>query len=128
MTLLRYKPVPRRYPRNAWLCSGMVLANLLDCWRTFVLNCEYPLFYLIVRIFQAMILSSFINYQKLEYQDYTYPYLANILGIVFALSSGIKRIQTISQSIKTFSQCNSNRRHHRFVQTKGPKLQRGKRV
>lgn len=34
-----------------------------------------------------MILSSFINYQKLQYQDYIYPDVANILGIIFALSS-----------------------------------------
>ncbi|KAL3079076.1 hypothetical protein niasHS_014858 [Heterodera schachtii] len=35
----------------------------------------------------AMILSSFINLQPLQYQDYVYPPLANSLGIVFALSS-----------------------------------------
>lgn len=34
-----------------------------------------------------MIFSSFINYQKLQYQDYIYPDMANILGIIFALSS-----------------------------------------
>ncbi|KAI1713069.1 sodium:neurotransmitter symporter family domain-containing protein [Ditylenchus destructor] len=35
----------------------------------------------------AMIISSFINFQRLEYQDYVYPDTANALGIVFALSS-----------------------------------------
>jgi uncharacterized membrane protein YraQ (UPF0718 family) len=35
----------------------------------------------------AMILSSFINYQPLKYQDYVYPNVANFLGILFALSS-----------------------------------------
>ncbi|KAI6176722.1 Transporter [Aphelenchoides bicaudatus] len=35
----------------------------------------------------AMIISSFINYQKLYYQDYEYPHAANVLGIIFALSS-----------------------------------------
>lgn len=34
-----------------------------------------------------MILSSFINYQPLHYQDYEYPYAANVLGVFFALSS-----------------------------------------
>ncbi|KAI6214832.1 Transporter [Aphelenchoides besseyi] len=35
----------------------------------------------------TMILSSFINYQKIVYQDYEYPGWANFMGIVFALSS-----------------------------------------
>ncbi|KAI1713826.1 sodium:neurotransmitter symporter family domain-containing protein [Ditylenchus destructor] len=35
----------------------------------------------------AMIISSFVNFQRLEYQDYVYPDTANALGIVFALSS-----------------------------------------
>lgn len=34
-----------------------------------------------------MILSSFINYQPLQYQDYVYPFSANALGVLFALSS-----------------------------------------
>ena len=34
-----------------------------------------------------MILSSFINLQPLQYQDYIYPPMANLLGIIFALSS-----------------------------------------
>uniref|UniRef100_A0A915CMM4 Uncharacterized protein n=1 Tax=Ditylenchus dipsaci TaxID=166011 RepID=A0A915CMM4_9BILA len=34
-----------------------------------------------------MIMSSFINYMPLQYQDYIYPTKANVLGIVFALSS-----------------------------------------
>ncbi|KAI6241590.1 Transporter [Aphelenchoides fujianensis] len=46
------------------------------CW-----SIGAPLFLL------AMICSSFINYQKLEYQDYKYPDAANWLGIIFALSS-----------------------------------------
>ncbi|KAH7731788.1 sodium-dependent dopamine transporter-like [Aphelenchoides avenae] len=36
---------------------------------------------------RIMILSSFINYQPLHYQDYEYPYAANVLGVFFALSS-----------------------------------------
>ncbi|CAI4232292.1 unnamed protein product [Auanema sp. JU1783] len=35
----------------------------------------------------TMILSSFINYQPLTYQDYQYSTLANIIGIMFALSA-----------------------------------------
>lgn len=34
-----------------------------------------------------MILSSFINYQPLQYQDYVFPFSANVLGILFAFSS-----------------------------------------
>lgn len=34
-----------------------------------------------------MIMSSFINYQPLKYQDYVYSYNANVFGIIFALSS-----------------------------------------
>lgn len=34
-----------------------------------------------------MILSSFIHYQPLTYQDYKFSPLANILGIFFALSA-----------------------------------------
>ncbi|KAK0414457.1 hypothetical protein QR680_011438 [Steinernema hermaphroditum] len=46
------------------------------CW-TFVA----PIFLL------AMIMSSFINYQPLQYQDYEYPFIANVLGLIFALSA-----------------------------------------
>uniref|UniRef100_A0A914NCF8 Transporter n=4 Tax=Meloidogyne TaxID=189290 RepID=A0A914NCF8_MELIC len=35
----------------------------------------------------AMIISSFINLQPLQYQDYIYPPIANLIGIIFALSS-----------------------------------------
>uniref|UniRef100_A0A1I8BA13 Transporter n=1 Tax=Meloidogyne hapla TaxID=6305 RepID=A0A1I8BA13_MELHA len=35
----------------------------------------------------AMIISSFINLQPLKYQNYIYPPMANLLGIIFALSS-----------------------------------------
>ncbi|CAK5089078.1 unnamed protein product [Meloidogyne enterolobii] len=34
-----------------------------------------------------MIISSFINLQPLQYQDYIYPPIANLIGIIFALSS-----------------------------------------
>lgn len=34
-----------------------------------------------------MILNSFINYHPLQYQDYVFPLSANILGILFSLSS-----------------------------------------
>ena len=33
-----------------------------------------------------MIISNFINYQALTYQDYKYPTAANVIGIIFALS------------------------------------------
>ncbi|CAD5215312.1 unnamed protein product [Bursaphelenchus okinawaensis] len=46
------------------------------CWK-FVA----PIFLLV------MILNSFINYQRHQYQDYLYPDWANALGIVFALTS-----------------------------------------
>uniref|UniRef100_A0A0M3IIC4 Sodium-and chloride-dependent GABA transporter 2 n=1 Tax=Ascaris lumbricoides TaxID=6252 RepID=A0A0M3IIC4_ASCLU len=33
------------------------------------------------------ILSSFINYEPLKYQDYVYPFAANVVGLIFALSA-----------------------------------------
>ncbi|CAD6190428.1 unnamed protein product [Caenorhabditis auriculariae] len=38
-------------------------------------------------ILLSMILSNFINYQPLSYQDYNYPPAANIFGLLFALSA-----------------------------------------
>ncbi|KAF7627132.1 hypothetical protein Mgra_00009598 [Meloidogyne graminicola] len=35
----------------------------------------------------TMIISSFINFESLQYQDYIYPPIANKIGIIFALSS-----------------------------------------
>ncbi|CAD5221262.1 unnamed protein product [Bursaphelenchus xylophilus] len=46
------------------------------CWKFFA-----PIFLLV------MIMSSFINYQRHQYQDYVYPDWANALGITFALTS-----------------------------------------
>ena len=34
-----------------------------------------------------MIISNFVNYLPLQYQDYKYPYEANLVGIFFALSA-----------------------------------------
>lgn len=34
-----------------------------------------------------MIISNFVNYLPLQYQDYKYPYGANLVGIFFALSA-----------------------------------------
>nr|AXS78275.1 Sodium-dependent dopamine transporter [Anisakis simplex] len=33
------------------------------------------------------IVSSFINYKPLKYQDFVYPFMANFIGLIFALSS-----------------------------------------
>uniref|UniRef100_A0AC34QJY0 Transporter n=1 Tax=Panagrolaimus sp. JU765 TaxID=591449 RepID=A0AC34QJY0_9BILA len=60
------------------------------CWKI-----AAPIFLL------AMILSNFINYVPLKYQDYDFPLAANIFGVLFALSSasaipiyGIYRLYT----------------------------------
>lgn len=36
---------------------------------------------------KGTILSSFINYEPLKYQDYVYPFAANVVGLIFALSA-----------------------------------------
>uniref|UniRef100_A0A7E4UTE1 Transporter n=1 Tax=Panagrellus redivivus TaxID=6233 RepID=A0A7E4UTE1_PANRE len=66
------------------------------CWTV-----AAPIFLLV------MIISNFINYQPLQYQDYKYPFESNVVGIFFALSAAsaipIVGIYTlINQPVDTF--------------------------